>query len=174
MKTKNATTENRRINGRKDYRQEVFFSKGPIFCYGNCENISTGGALISNNSLLNIATGIEILIAIPLPKRHASIKRKATVRWVERDRFGLQFYRRKNSRKIYKRKVTVFTDSIIFPATITNLSKGGANIIINQKVIVENGSEIHVIIPFAKRKKELIKRSVVKWKDNDQLGVQFL
>ena len=142
--------------------------------HGKCINISSGGAQINNSSLFDIAVGNEIIIAIPFPKGYSSIKRKATVRWIQKDRFGVQFYRRKNTRKIYQRKITVFTDSMILSATINNLSKGGANIFSDKKVIINKESEIYVIIPFANKRKELTRRSIVKWIKGGQFGIQFI
>jgi hypothetical protein len=142
--------------------------------HGKCENISMDGARISNISLFNVEVGNEILIAIPLPKKNSSIKVKSTVRWIENDQFGIRFYKRKNPRKNYRRKITVFTDSMICSTMINNLSKGGANIQIDEKLFLKKESEIHAIIPFATRNKELTKRSVVKWIKNGQCGIQFV
>jgi len=142
--------------------------------HGKCENISRDGALISNISLFNVEVGNEILIAIPLPKRNCSIKIKSTIRWIENDKFGIRFYKRKNPRKIYRRKITVFTDSIISSTMINNISRGGANIQIDDKFFLKKESEIHAIIPFATRNRELTKRSVVKWIKSGQCGIQFI
>ena len=57
---------------------------------------------------------------------------------------------------------------------INNLSKGGANILINNNFFIRKESELHVTIPFAKRNKELTIRSVVKWIKNGQCGIQFV
>ena len=174
MKSEEFLSKKRRISERKNYLKDISFSIGPMVFHGNCNDISPRGALIKNTSLMNIKSGKEILIAIPFPKGHSSIKRKATIRWVENDKFGIEFYRRKKVRKKYQRKVTVITDSTIIPAMINNISEGGANIVNTRKVIMNNESEVYVIIPFAKIKKELTVRSVVKWIRNDQLGIQFI
>ncbi|MCB2148001.1 MAG: PilZ domain-containing protein [Deltaproteobacteria bacterium] len=174
MKSEKIININKRISERKSYQQDIFFVRGTIAAHAKCINISKGGALINNNSLLNVAVGNEILIAIPFQNKHSSIKIKSFVRWIENDRFGIKFYRRKNPRKIYQRKITIFTESKILSAMINNLSKGGANILINNKFVIRKESEIYVIIPFAKRKKELTKRSIVKWIKNDQCGIQFV
>ena len=171
---KSDTNRNKRLNERKKYQQDIFFVRGAMAFHGKCKNISTGGAQIINNSLFNIAVGNEILIAIPFPRGNSSIKRKSTVRWIENDQFGIKFYKRKSPRKIYHRKITIFTDSMIRSARINNLSKGGANILIDNKFILKKEAEMHVIIPFAKRDKELTKRSVVKWIKDDQCGIQFI
>ncbi|WP_319408565.1 PilZ domain-containing protein [uncultured Desulfosarcina sp.] len=174
MKSEKIININKRIFERKSYQQDIFFVRGTMSVHGKCINISTGGALISNNSLVNVAVGNEILIAIPFQNKQSSIKKKSTVRWIENDRFGIQFYRRKNSREMYQRKITIFTDSIILSAMINNLSKGGANILINNNFFIRKESELHVTIPFAKRNKELTIRSVVKWIKNGQCGIQFV
>lgn len=142
--------------------------------HGKCENLSLDGALVSNISLFDVEVGNEILIAIPLPRKNSSIKVKSTIRWIEKDKFGIRFYKRKNPRKIYKRRITVFTDAMICSTMINNLSRGGANIQIDEKFILKKESEIHAIIPFANRNEELTKRSVVKWVRNGQCGIQFV
>ncbi|WP_170302576.1 PilZ domain-containing protein [Desulfosarcina widdelii] len=164
----------RRVNKRKSYQQSIFFVRGAMAFHGKCENISMDGALISNISLFDVEVGNEILIAIPLPQKNSSIKVKSTIRWIEKNQFGIRFYKRKNPRKIYKRKITVFTDSMICSTMINNLSRGGANIQIDEKFFLKKESEIHAIIPFAKRNEELTKRSVVKWIKNGQCGIQFV
>jgi hypothetical protein len=166
--------QNRRISDRKNYLKDVFFSIGPMVYHGKCNNISTEGARIGNTSFLNIKSGNELLIAIPFPKKNCSLKRKATIRWIENDKFGIQFYRRKNVRKKYHNKVTVFTDSTIISARINNLSKGGANIVSEKEFLFNNKSVVYVIIPFAKKEKEVTVRSIVRWIRNSQIGIQFI
>ena len=174
MRSEKYLSINRRISDRKNYLKDIFFSVGPMVYHGKCKNISTGGVLIGNTSLLNIKSGNQILIAIPFPKGHSSVKKKATVRWAVNNEFGVQFHRRKDIRKNYNNKVTVLTESAIIPARINNLSKGGANIVSNKRFFLNTKSEIYVIIPFAKRKNEITLRSVVKWIKDSKIGIQFV
>lgn len=166
--------QSRRITERKQYQEDIFFSRGVMVFHGKCKNISTAGALIINSSLFTIEAGNEIFIAIPFPKGQSRIKRRAIVRWIEDDRIGVQFFKRKKSRKIYQRRVTVFTESMILPAMIDNLSRGGAHIVGRKNSRVSKESEIHVIIPFANRNEEIMVRAVVKWIRDGQFGIQFI
>ena len=151
-----------------------FFSKGAMAFHGKCKNISTEGALIINSSLFTIAAGNEISIAIPFPQGQSRIKRKAIVRWIEDDRFGIQFYKRKKYRKRYQRRVTVFTESMILPAMISNLSRSGAHIVGQDNHRLKQGSIVHVTIPFANRNEALTVRAVVKWIGDGRFGIQFV
>jgi len=81
----------RRLNVRKNYFKEVSFSIDSIILPATVKNVSTGGALISTIKIPKIKIGKEILIVIPFAKKSGCIKKKARVRWVEKDRFGIEF-----------------------------------------------------------------------------------
>ena len=169
----NIISINKRTYERISYQKDIIYVVGARAFHGKCMNIGKGGALIVNNSLFDIPVGNELIISIPFSKRSLSIKRKSTVRWIKDDQFGIRFYKRKNPRKIYKRKITILTNTMIFSAVINNLSKGGANIFVDNDSVLKKESEIHVVIPFATVEKELTKRSIVRWIGKGQCGIQF-
>ena len=81
----------RRLNVRKNYLKEVSFSVDSMILPATVKNISTGGALISTINIPKIKIGTEILIAIPFAKRSGCMKRKAKIKWVDKDQFGIEF-----------------------------------------------------------------------------------
>lgn len=162
------------MSERKNYRKDIFFSKGSMVFSGKCRNISTGGALISSRHLHQFGKGTEILVAIPLTQKRGSLKTRAIVRWTKKDLMGIRFYKRKNVRKIYRNPISVSTNSEILSATIINLSKGGAHIVCKQLPSLKKGLKIHVTIPFAKKHNQLTRKAVVKWINDDQFGVEFI
>ena len=70
---------------------EVSFSAGALCFPAMLENISVGGARVSNKGLPIMMPGTEIAITIPFAAKHGSVKRKATVMWAEDGQFGIQF-----------------------------------------------------------------------------------
>jgi hypothetical protein len=141
---------------------------------GKCKNISKGGALISSRNLYHFLNGLEILVAIPFPKTQGSVKTKAVVRWTKNDLLGIQFYKRKNARKIYRNRISVIANSILVPAAINNLSKGGANIVCKKHAFLKKGLAVYVTIPFAKKQNHLTRKAIVKWIDAGQFGIEFV
>ena len=81
----------RRLNVRKDYLKEVSFSVDSMILPAIVKNVSIGGALISTINIPKIRIGTEILISIPFANKNGCMKRKATVKWVEKDHFGIEF-----------------------------------------------------------------------------------
>ena len=174
MKAINRLNTHIRITERKSYQTEIVFSTGSMVFSGKCKNISMGGALISSKNLYHFLNGLEILVAIPFPMKQGSIKTKAVVRWTKNDLLGIQFYKRKNARKIYRNRISVLANSIIIPAAINNLSKGGANIVSKKHPILKKGLEIYVTIPFAKKQNHLTRKAIVKWIKANQFGIEFI
>jgi hypothetical protein len=141
---------------------------------GKCKNISMGGALISSRNLYNFIDGLEIFVAIPYAKRQGSIKTKAIVRWTKNDLLGIQFFKRQNVRKTYRNRISVFTNSVILPAAINNISKGGANIVCKKHPILKKGLQIYVTIPFAIKQNYLTRKAAIKWIKASQCGIEFI
>jgi hypothetical protein len=83
--------EIRRMNERKNYQKEVSFSTNSLILPATLKNVSMGGALVSTINLPKLKTGTEIIITVPFATQKGGIKRKAIVRWVENDQFGIEF-----------------------------------------------------------------------------------
>jgi hypothetical protein len=83
--------EIRRMNERKNYQKEVSFSTNSFILPATLKNVSMGGALVSTINLPKLKTGTEIIITVPFATQKGGIKRKAIVRWVENDQFGIEF-----------------------------------------------------------------------------------
>lgn len=81
----------KRTNHRKNYQRDVCFSAGAMVFPGMVRNISPRGACIGSRDASKIGKGSEIIVAIPFVKKPGSMKRKAVVRWVRDDQFGIQF-----------------------------------------------------------------------------------
>lgn len=81
----------RRINVRKNYQKEVSFAVDSRILPATVKNVSIGGALIAAFNIPKIKIGTEILISIPFALGNGSMKRKAKVKWVENDQFGIEF-----------------------------------------------------------------------------------
>jgi hypothetical protein len=81
----------RRFSERKNYLNQISFSIDSIALPAAIENISLGGALIRTRNIPKIKTGTKILVSIPFANKNGCIKRKAKVKWVENDLFGIEF-----------------------------------------------------------------------------------
>ncbi len=164
----------RRIDERKTYQKEVFFSTGSIFFPGEIINISKDGARIGSRNISNLRSGLEIFIAIPYSKKQGSIKLKAIVMWVNMDQFGIKFNKRINVRKDYQREVILSTGSMVFPGMIKNISMGGAHVDSKNISIIKTPVVFFVSIPFAKKQGRIKRKAIVRWANNDQFGIQFI
>lgn len=83
-------------------------------------------------------------------------------------------YRRKNVRKNYQTEVSFSTESKIIPATIRNLSRGGALVATRSISSVKKGAIIIISIPFAKKQGCMKTKAIVTWVENDEFGIQFI
>jgi len=83
-------------------------------------------------------------------------------------------YRRINERKNYHREVSFSTESMIFPATIINLSMGGALVGTTSTPKIKTGVKIIITIPFANKSGCMKRKAIVMWAENDQFGIQFI
>jgi len=81
----------RRMNERKNYQKEVSFSTNSLILPATIKNISMGGALVSAINLPRLEKETEIIITVPFATQKGGIKRKAIVRWVKNDEFGIEF-----------------------------------------------------------------------------------
>ena len=83
-------------------------------------------------------------------------------------------YRRRSERKNYMKEVSFSTGSKIFPATIGNLSLGGALVFTRSISSVKKGAIIIISIPFAKKQGCMKSKAIVTWVGNDEFGIQFI
>lgn len=167
----------RRIDHRTVLDQRVLFSRGVKRFPGKCKNISRSGALIHTRYKLKMAPGLELRIGFASTNHQTGIERKAIVKWVDNNRFGVQFNRRRNDRKKYRNEVSVYTNSNILPAMINDLSIGGANMLCknkSNKFLLKEGVEIHVTIPFAIQQDYLSRKAIIKWVVDDHFGIEFI
>ncbi|WP_167527832.1 PilZ domain-containing protein [Desulfosarcina alkanivorans] len=164
----------RRINERKKYQEEIFFSTDSMIFHGRIENVSMGGAGVGSRSLSKIKKGAEVIIAIPFANRQGGIKRKAIVKWTRNDQFGVQFNRRENARLNYHKEVSFSVGSMVFSGNIKNISMGGAGVGRFNLSKTKLPVKIRVTIPFAKKQGGIKRKAIVRWTRNDQFGVQFI
>ena len=88
--------------------------------------------------------------------------------------YNFDGYRRLNERKNYRKDVSFSTESMIFPATIKNLSMGGALVGTTSIPIIKTGIKIIITIPFANKPGCLKRKAKVMWAESDQFGIQFV
>lgn len=88
--------------------------------------------------------------------------------------YNFDGYRRINERKNYNKDVSFSTESMIFPATIKNLSTGGALVGTRSIPKIKTGVKIIITIPFANKPGCVKRKAIVMWAENDQFGIQFI
>ena len=88
--------------------------------------------------------------------------------------FDFDGYRRLNERKNYSKDVSFSTESMIFPATIRNISMGGALVSTTGIPKIKTGVKIIITIPFANKPGCMKRKALVMWSENDQFGIQFI
>jgi hypothetical protein len=88
--------------------------------------------------------------------------------------YNFDGYRRINERKNYHKEVSFSTESTIFPATIKNLSMGGALVGTSRIPKMKKGAKIIITIPFANKPGCMKRKAIVIWAENDQFGIQFI
>lgn len=88
--------------------------------------------------------------------------------------YDFEGYRRIDERKNYQKEVSFSIDSMIFQATIKNISMGGALVGTINIPILKIGTEIFIMVPFATRKGNMKRKAIIKWVDNDHFGIQFI
>lgn len=88
--------------------------------------------------------------------------------------YNFDGYRRTNERINYQKDVSFSTDSMIFPATIKNLSMGGALVCTASIPQIKAGAKIIITIPFANKPGCMKRRAIVMWAENNQFGIQFI
>lgn len=80
-----------RRTARRNYQQNIYFSAGSIIFQGVVNDISLKGASVHGRNKPTFKVGAEMVVAIPFVKKRGSIKRKAIVKWIADNRFGIQF-----------------------------------------------------------------------------------
>ena len=81
----------RRNSVRRNYQKEISFTLDSMILPAIVKNVSSGGALIRTVNIPNIELGTEIFISIPFALGNGSMKRKAIVKWVDSEQFGIAF-----------------------------------------------------------------------------------
>jgi hypothetical protein len=77
---------------RKKYEAEVYFSVAKKAYTATIKNISRGGALIYTGGMPIITPGDKIIVTIPFTDKAKSVKRNATIMWVDNEVIGVEFY----------------------------------------------------------------------------------
>jgi hypothetical protein len=88
--------------------------------------------------------------------------------------YNFDGHRRMNERKNYHKDVSFSTDAMIFPATIRNLSMGGARVRTTGIPQIKTGTKIIITIPYANRPGCMKRKAMVMWAEKDQFGIQFI
>ena len=81
----------RRRDIRKRYEAEIYFSVAQKAYTATIKNISRGGALIYTGGMPIITPGEKIILTIPFTNKAQSVKRNATIMWVDDEVIGVQF-----------------------------------------------------------------------------------
>ena len=81
----------KRRNVRKKYEAEVYFSVAQKAYTATIKNISRGGALIYTGGMPIITPGEKIILTIPFTNKAQSVKRNATIMWVDAEVIGVEF-----------------------------------------------------------------------------------
>ena len=87
--------------------------------------------------------------------------------------YKIEGYRRSSERKGYRTEVSFATDTLCFPATIENISTGGALLSTKGLPLMMPGSKIAVTIPFAAKEGCVKRKALVMWAEDGQFGVEF-
>lgn len=87
--------------------------------------------------------------------------------------YDLSRCRRTNERKNYQMEVLFSTGAMIFPATLKNISIGGARVGSRNISKIKTGAEIIITIPFANKQGCMKRKAIVMWAEKDQFGIQF-
>ena|SRR5690349_9402254 len=66
----------------------VYYSDGDFHASGMTENLTNRGGCLRGTH--KVAVGMELIVLLIPTKRHALIIKKATVRWVEHEHFGVE------------------------------------------------------------------------------------
>ncbi len=82
----------KRRNVRKKYEAEVYFSVAQKAYTATIKNISRGGALIYTGGMPIITPGDKIILTILFTNKAQSVKRNATIMWVDTEVIGVEFY----------------------------------------------------------------------------------
>ena len=82
----------RRRDIRKRYEAEIYFSVAQKAYTATIKNISRGGALIYTGGMPIITPGEKIILTIPFTNKAQSVKRNATIMWVDDEVIGVEFY----------------------------------------------------------------------------------
>ena len=81
----------RRRDIRKKYVAEIYFSVAQKAYTATIKNISRGGALIYTGGMPIITPGEKIILTIPFTNKAQSVKRNATIMWVDAEVIGVEF-----------------------------------------------------------------------------------
>ena len=83
--------QSNRRDVRKKYEAEVYFSVAQKAYTATIKNISRGGALIYTGGMPIITPGEKIIVTIPFTDKARSVKRNATIMWVDAEMIGVEF-----------------------------------------------------------------------------------
>lgn len=83
-----ATPSNKRRDIRTSLSCPVYYSDGHFHASGIVENLTNRGGRLHGTHLVKV--GMELMMLLIPPAKHALIVRKATVRWVDNPHFGVE------------------------------------------------------------------------------------
>lgn len=83
-------------------------------------------------------------------------------------------FQRRHERKNYKTEVSFVYNDRLYRGTISNISLGGAFIIVSCVNLFSVGDIINVSIPFPNGRKNIKRKAEVRWMNNEGIAVEFL
>ena len=87
-----ATLSNKRRDIRTPLSCPVYYSDGDFHASGMIENLTNRGGCLHGTHLVTV--GMELMMLLIPPAKHALIIKKATVRWVDNAHFGVELNER--------------------------------------------------------------------------------
>jgi hypothetical protein len=168
----------RRKHDRQDYTGKIFFATNKHLYEGDLVNFSRTGLFIRSRILLPVGKIITVAPPYALDKND---KRKGRIVRCDGEGFGVKFIRqiinqksferRKEFRQVYSGNVLFATKNKLYVGKLTNFSKDGLFIKINEPLAV--GEIIKVALPYSKDKNDKHK-GIITWSNQEGFGVKLL
>ena len=83
-------------------------------------------------------------------------------------------FNRKNPRKVYNTQIVFAHENRAYNATLRNVSLGGAFIATRDVNQVSNDDVVTITIPYTSSKKNVRRRGVVVWKNDEGFAIEFI
>ena len=90
------------------------------------------------------------------------------------DEYNASDFKRKYERKTYKAEIYFSVKSQAYPATIHNLSLGGALIKHDGTLKISEGETITINIPFSNTERGVKRKARIMWISDTKFGIEFI